>query len=491
MKIRIMCLFWILVYPAFARVITYPAPKCNLLSNEYVLKIREAGGQWQPADVYHGNVAEVVNTKMLPRKTSFAYFDCSGNVEVSVYVTTKKINFARIRPFSLGIEPVIKGNTITFSIGTNQNVSLEIDGDIFQNLQIFANAIERDRPSVKDTNVIYYGPGVHHIGRVRLGSDKTVYLAGGAIVDGGFTLYHAKNVRILGRGILTQLETGSSATKAMKNTNQKTGRPDAVTIAYSEDVEVSGLVMLSRKYSVLIGQSARIKVSDIKSFSCEGNADGIDIFSSTDVLLDHVFMRNSDDCIAIYGHRWNYYGNAQNINIKNSTLWADVAHPILIGTHGDSQHPDSLSQIKFSNMDILNQRENQMDYQGCMALNAGDSNLIDGVVFDNIRVDEIRKGQLFNIRVMFNKKYNTSAGSGIRNILFKDIAYRGQNAPLSIIAGYDDQRKISNVMFDNLRINDKVITDTMEGKPSFYKTGDMANIFIGEHVENIKFSGTR
>jgi len=491
MKIRIMCFFWVLVYPAFARVITYPAPKCNLLSSEYVLKIRETGGQWQQVDVYHGNVAEVVNTKMLPRKTSFAYFDCSNNVEVSVTVATGKINFARIRPFSLGIKPVIKGNTITFSMGTNQNISLEVNGNIFQNLQIFANTIESDRPSVKDTNVIYYGPGIHHIGKVRPGLGKTIYIAGGAIVDGGFTLYHVKNVRILGRGILTQLETGLPAAKATKNINQKTGRPDAITIAYSENVEVSGLIMLSRKYSVLIGQSAKVKVSDIKSFSSEGNADGIDIFSSTDVLLDHVFMRNSDDCIAIYGHRWNYYGNTKNINIKNSTLWADVAHPTLIGTHGDTQHPDSLSQIKFNNIDILDQRENQMDYQGCMALNAGDSNLIDGVVFDNIRVDEIRKGQLFNIRVMFNKKYNTSAGTGIRNILFKDVSYPGKNAPLSIIAGYDDQRTVSNIVFDNLRINGKVITDTMEGKPSFYKTGDMANIFVGEHVENIKFSGSR
>ncbi len=41
-------------------------------------------------------------------------------------------------------------------------------------------------------------------------------------------------------------------------------------------------------------------------------------------------MRNSDDCIAIYAHRWNYYGGSRNVTLQNSILWADIAHPINI-----------------------------------------------------------------------------------------------------------------------------------------------------------------
>jgi hypothetical protein len=31
------------------------------------------------------------------------------------------------------------------------------------------------------------------------------------------------------------------------------------------------------------------------------------------------------------------------------------------------------------------------------------------------------------------------------------------------------------------------ICDTMPGKPKWYKTGDMADIFVGEHTENVTF----
>ncbi len=60
-------------------------------------------------------------------------------------------------------------------------------------------------------------------------------------------------------------------------------------------------------------------------------------FVATMVLIEEVFMRNSDDCIAIYCHRWDFYGDCKNVIVRNSSLWADVAHPILLGTHGNPE----------------------------------------------------------------------------------------------------------------------------------------------------------
>ena len=51
----------------------------------------------------------------------------------------------------------------------------------------------------------------------------------------------------------------------------------------------------------------------------------------------------------------------------------------------------------------------------------------------------------------------------------------------------DRDRMVRNVRFESLRINGTVISDDMPGKPSWYKTGDMARIFIGEHVEGVTF----
>ncbi|MDR3542614.1 MAG: glycosyl hydrolase family 28 protein [Desulfosporosinus sp.] len=342
-------------------------------------------------------------------------------------------------------------------------------------------------------------------------SGKTVYLAGGALVQGSFLINHAENVRIIGRGILYQLgqilalgrpnqprpqaekltqDIDTIPSAAAPPSQIRSTRRDAILIEYSKNIEVEGIIEVPNTYTVLIGQSQNVTIRNIKSFSAGGNNDGIDIFSSSDVVVDGVFLRNSDDNIAIYGHRWNYYGDTRNVTVQNSTLWSDVAHPILVGTHGDTDHPDTLEDLKFANIDILDHREPQLDYQGCMSLNAGDSNLIRNVLFDNIRVEDFREGQLVNLRVFFNGKYNTSPGRGIENILFKDITYNGTHANPSIVAGYDDSRKINNILFENLKINGRTISDDMPGKPGYFKTADMANIFVGEHVDGIIFRAT-
>jgi hypothetical protein len=173
--------------------------------------------------------------------------------------------------------------------------------------------------------------------------------------------------------------------------------------------------------------------------------------------------------------------------MQNSTLWADVAHPVFIGIHGNTSDPEVLENLNYINIDILDHSEKQLDYQGCLAINAGDNNLVRDVRFENIRIEDFRQGQLVNLRVFFNPKYCTAPGRGIENVLFKDISYTGNNAEISIIAGYDGERKVKNIRFENLCVNGKVISDDMPGKPAWYKTGDMARFFIGEHVENVTF----
>ncbi len=416
-----------------------------------------------------------------------AAFDFSGTVEVLITYNKGAIQSARVRPLSYGMTPLVRENTITFSLLQPRNLSVEVNG-----------AIEPTRPNPNDPNVIYYGPGVHQVGRVAIPSGKTVYLAGGSLVEGALLVNNAENIRILGRGILSQPSGPVSPSTARPPQARSQGatpptggrgssRRDAVLIEFSKNIEVNGIIVVPTSYTVLVGQSQNVTIRNIKSFSAEGNNDGIDVFTSSDVVIDSVFMRNSDDNIAIYGHRWNYYGDIRHVTVQNSTLWADVAHPILVGTHGDSDQPDTLEDIKFLNIDILDQREPQLDYQGCMSLNAGDSNLIRNILFENIRVEDFREGQLVNLRVFYNKKYNTSPGSGIEDVLFKDITYNGTHAKPSVIAGYDDNRAIRNIVFENLKINGRVISDDMPDKPGYYKTGDMAGIFVGEHVEGIQF----
>jgi polygalacturonase len=188
----------------------------------------------------------------------------------------------------------------------------------------------------------------------------------------------------------------------------------------------------------------------------------------------------------MYNHRNNWYGNSSDITVENSALWADVAHPINIGTHGNPLDPETLSNIVIRNIDILDHREMQVDYQGCIAINVGDANVAENIWIEDVRVENIRLGQLLNMRVMYNQKYNTAPGGGIRNVTITDFVYNGNRAAPSTIVGYDDARGIELVTFRNLTINGKAIFDKMK-KPSWYLTSDFVPAFTNEHVRNLTF----
>lgn len=487
-----------------------PASQAFTVSHDFLVKVRNPGETWKQVPAYEVPVSKgasmpaelsseaprVISTTFQRTTTSIASFEFSGEVEIAVTWKRGLPKETVVRPRALGLTATVVGSTLYLVLDRPRKLSVEINGDVFHSLQLFANAMETNRLLPTGDRTIYFSPGIYSVGTVRVPSDTTVYIAGGATVIGNFVLSHVQHVRITGSGIIASEKTvqPSIPKSLFKARPPNAGlaapdlrRHDAILVEFSSDITIEGITEIPSGYSVLIGQSDNVTIRNLISFSAGGNNDGIDVFTSKHVVVDGVFMRNSDDCIAIYGHRWNYYGDTSDITVRNATLWADVAHPILVGTHGDPEHPDTLSELNFTNIDILDQREPQLDYQGCLSLNAGDSNLIKDVLFDRIRIEDIRMGQLVNIRVMFNRKYNTVPGRGIEDVIFRDVSYTGRHANPSLIAGYDEQRGVKRITFENLTINGLKIFDGMPGKPSFYKSSDLARIIVGEHVDGVVF----
>ena len=183
--------------------------------------------------------------------------------------------------------------------------------------------------------------------------------------------------------------------------------------------------------------------------------------------------------------------------MTNSTLWADVAHPIMIGLHGAAAGPrpelrDTIENLRYDNLDIICQAEPQVDYQGCLAINCGDNNVVRNVVFDNIRIEMpnqvAKQASITQVKVGWNQKYCKAPGLGVEDITFRNIRYYGAQPNMSVITGYDAQHKVKNVTFEGLKINGKAIYDDMPGKPKWYQTADYVPMFVGSHVENLKFS---
>ena len=101
-------------------------------------------------------------------------------------------------------------------------------------------------------------------------------------------------------------------------------------------------------------------------------------------------------------------------------------------------------------------------------------------------MEDFRWGQLINMRVMFNKSYNTSVGRGIDGVYVRNLTYTGTHANPSVMVGYDADHAIKNVTFQNLVINGKVIGTGMK-KPGWYKFTDMMPAYANEHVLNTRF----
>ncbi len=450
----------------------FPGPEAgNPVHNaDFVVKVRQPGGKWQDLYEYNVKVDEVRGVNHHVENASMTSFDFSGEVEVAITSNREPIRQVAIRPLSYRIGHKVVNNTIYFRLLQPKHLSIEINGDKFHNLHLFANPVQATVPDPKAKNVIYFGPGIHEIkgGVLKVPSGKYVYLAGGTVVKGHFVVDSVRDVKIGGRGII-----------------DSPGQ-EGVKISHSKNVLLEGIILTQCP----VGSSDSVIVRNVKSISAYKWGDGMNVFASNNVLYDGVFCRNSDDCSTVYATRKGFVGGCRNIVMQHSTLWADVAHPIHIGLHGNTPHPDTIQNVRYTDIDILEHREMQVDYQGCMAINAGDNNLVRNVSFEDIRIENIRCGQLVHLQIPFNKKYCTAPGEGIENILFKNITYNGDNPELSIITGYSEARRVRNVVFENLRINGTLISDNMSGKPGWYKTADMARMFVGEFVDSLVFRKT-
>ncbi|MFE9452304.1 glycosyl hydrolase family 28 protein [Streptomyces sp. NPDC006739] len=459
------------------KLLTYPLPAGLPTNTSFRVRVRTApDGDWRTLDIWRPQLEEIDPTTGSGKvyNSSMVYFDFRGSVEIEVTYLKGGTTRARVRPDALRITPELLGDTLRFTLDEPRDVVVQINDEIFDCLHLISNRVDPAPPSADDPDVLYFGPGVHTVtgGRLTVPSGKTVYLAGGAVLTAQVYFKDVDKAALTGRGVLHASPGG------------------AVLCEGSKNIRVEDVIVLNPAgYAGTFAESENVQVRNARAFSSKGNGDGFDVFSSTGVVFDGCFMRNSDDCIAIYCHRWDYYGDTRDITVQNCTLWADVAHPVNVGTHGDTDAPETIENLVIRNVDILDHREPQMGYQGCIALNPGDSNLIRNVRIEDVRIEDFRWGQVIHMRVMFNTKYNTSVGRGIENVYVKNLSYTGTHANPSLFLGYDAEHAVRNVTFENLVVNGVVIADSMK-KPKWYATTDAVQWFANEHVTGLTFLTT-
>jgi hypothetical protein len=447
---------------------------------EFVVRVRTPAGSWQ--DLFEHRVQVDWND---PQDATLVRFDFQGRVELAVQKSYGSISKVAVRPASAGIKPHIVGDTVYLAMDRPANISVEFDGDKHHNLHVFAGAIDRSPPQAGAPDVVVFGPGVHvppaGAKVFTFASGQTVLIDGAAVLDAGISLDNVHDVTIKGHGVIERPSGDVRMTTSAEHDNSADAHIDgsaAIGIRNSHNIRIEGLTIMNPP-GVSLGcmQSSGVRISDVKAFSAGPWADGIDVYSCQDVDIDRVFLRVADDCFALYNHRWDLHGDVRRIRVTNSTCWADVAHAMYMGLFGDKDKPELTEDVLFKNIDVLEINETQPRFQGVMALNANNSTLVRNIVFEDIRVDHMIEGKLFNFAVIGDDRFSASPGGGIEDVVLRNVSYTGKGvAGPSRIVGYDAARAVRGVTLDNVRIAGKKLT------------GPSADLLlIGPHASGVNF----
>jgi len=451
------------------KLIIYPAPAGEILSKDYTLEVNG-----EAVDIYLAKIAEVENAPAWALKPenvggpySFSYFDFSGEVTIKVTSLKKPLDKLVIRPLSAGIKPKIEGNTATFTINKPSKLSIEPDGRI-EPLLVFANPPEINPPKQGDTNVIYFGPGIHKPVNITLSSGQTLYIAGGAIVKGAVAV-SGDNIKVMGRGILCgndwQWRKGPGRMLGMSEANN-------VTV---DDIILRG----SWGWTMPIYNCDSVAITNVKLVCSKNpNDDGINPCNSQRVYIRDCFIRTDDDCIAMKGIKLGSDNdNVEYITIENCLLWCDRARVFLLGHESRAPY---MRHIVLRNLDILH--FNMVPF----LFEPGEEMSIEDVVVENVTAyadypkqhDGAEEIDFIRLKPVVNQYMKTKIPGKISNIHFKNIALTGKEKegkyPILVI-GADSEHTVSDVTFKNLSWFGKTLNK------------NSTQVEIGEHTKNIRF----
>jgi hypothetical protein len=464
-ELLIIILYILLPSSLFAEVITWKGPAGFVSGRYYQVRVNGL-----PVPVYDTPVA------------SYAIFDFSGKVTVEVS-TMYDVRWVDIRPLRLALKPeYLSDSSFRFTLDEPVNLSLELNGRIRQQpLFIFSSAPEREKPDRSDKNVIWFEGGrVYQDVRLELQDNQTVYIEGGAVVQGFIFATGKKNIRILGRGILD----GSLNLTAPDNHNRFVNFHDCENVSISDVILHNGTT-----WQIALFNCNHAAIKGVRIVSENGGDDGMDIFRCRNVLVDGVFAHTKDDCIAVKsGGNYPTEQPTDSILVRDCIFWNSIwGNAVEVGFE---LYSDEVRNIRFENIDIIHVEDG-----AAMSIhNAGQAHVHD-VVFENIRVEDARQ-KLFDVAIFFSqwgpdgtrdrdfveKYYLYGAWDGvlkipagmedyhrqfrgrISRVRFKDIQVVGGLLPFSVFHGFDEEKDVSEITIENLTYMGKRLTTPEEAK---------------------------
>ena len=140
-----------------------------------------------------------------------------------------------------------------------------------------------------------------------------------------------------------------------------------------------------------------------------------------------------------------------------------------MGLFGDKDKPEVTENVLFKNIDILEINETQTRYQGVMGIHSNNATKVRNIRFEDIRVDHIIEGRLFNFAVIGDDRYSQAPGGGIEDIVLHNVTFSGLGVVSpSLLQGFDADRGVKGIVFSNVRIGGKKL---LGPKPDLLEIG--------------------
>jgi len=385
-----------------------------------------------------------------PQELHMANFNGNGKLSVKIMVKETPCNL-KIRPANLKIKPVIKGKQIYFTWDGPGQLIVEMDG--MPPLFLFANPEEKIMPSVGDSRIKYFGPGIHRPGYIDIKDNETVYIAAGAVVYGGIRAKEASNIRVMGRGILD----GNYEYEQM------------VKIEDSRNILFEGItVRNSKSWTNTLINCRDVKYDFVKVLGFGPSSDGINPAGSQRVCITNCFIRCTDDCIAIKAP--DYEHPVKDIYVANNIMLGFAyADGVTIGFETNAEY---VKNVEVHNCDILLARGgSRVDGHSGFSVICDGPSVISNILFDNIRVEK-SEIKLFELHITDGTLYGNDSPGLIRDVMVKDVEWFHEG-PI-VIWGFDENHRVQNVIFKNC---------TVAGQPLKKMQTKLFN--VNEFVENI------
>jgi hypothetical protein len=458
------------------RVWIAPAPEGETLSGDFEVTVNG-----RPAPVYAARVAPVerelrdkamddkANSALYYDMASFASFEMEGRVEVRV-TYREDIRSVKVLPSADGICAQVSGRTATFTMTRPRYLTVEVNGDIFHSLHLFADAPETDVPDKNSPDVIFFEPGIHEITHLELTDNQTFYISSGAIVrvvidpEEPFTVsgysglknyapalrLKGKNIRVCGRGVL---DATACTTHAREMIAVSSG---------SKNIRIEGIVIRdSPAWTVPIAGADSVTVKNLKLIGYRANSDGIDICGSTHVEVADCFLRTHDDLVVIKTQTG--MPPAGDIHVHGCVLWNQCAHALSLG----AELRRDVSRVVFEDCDVIH----DVGREWTLRIFHSDKATISHIRFENIRIEQ----SVRLISLWLDKGYYSrdEERGYIYDVVFRNIQVTG-GEPLTVeLKGYDEKHTVNTVMFDNV---------TRYGKPLTRES-----VYMNEFVKNVAF----